>query len=61
MTAFLQEAYVELRKRTTWPNWDEVRGTTSVVIIAMCIIAAFLWVVDNCLGFLYYHTVQFFR
>ena len=61
MTTFLQEAYVELRKRTTWPDMGEVRGTTGVVIIAMFIIAAFLWIVDRCLGFLYLQTVHLFR
>jgi preprotein translocase SecE subunit len=58
---FLKEAYVELRKRTTWPDWTEVRGTTTVVIIAMFLIAAFLWVVDRFLGFLYHQTVSLFR
>ena len=61
MTTFLQEAYAELRKRTTWPDRKEVKGTTTVVIVTMFIIAAFLWIVDNCLGFLYHYTVLLFR
>ena len=58
--SFLQEVMAEL-KRTTWPQWPEVRGTTTVVIITLFIFALFLWVVDLCLGTLYKQTVHLFR
>jgi len=45
MVAFLGEVRSELRK-TTWPAWKEVRGTTIVVIVTSFIFAVFLWVVD---------------
>jgi preprotein translocase subunit SecE len=57
---FLQEVVAEL-KRTTWPRWTEVRGTTTVVIIAVFIFAAFLYLIDVGLGFLYRQTIQLFR
>ena len=57
---FLQEVVAEL-KRTTWPKAGEVRGTTTVVIIAMCIFAVFLFVVDYGLGILYKQTIHLFR
>jgi preprotein translocase subunit SecE len=60
MVTFLQEVVAEL-KRTTWPKWPEVRGTTTVVIIAMFIFAVFLFLVDMSLGYLYERTVTFFK
>ena len=42
---FLLEVWVELKK-TSWPNRKEVYGTTIVVLIAIVICAAFLYVVD---------------
>ena len=56
---FLQEVVAEL-KRTTWPKWTEVRGTTTVVIIAVFIFALFLWLVDLGLGALYRETIHLF-
>ena len=46
---FLKEVQAEL-KRTTWPAWKEVRGTTTVVIITVFIFAFFLGVVDIALS-----------
>jgi len=60
MVTFLQEVVAEL-KRTTWPKWLEVRGTTTVVIIAVFIFALFLWLVDLGLGRLYIETMKIFR
>ena len=42
---FMKEVRAEL-KRTTWPNWHEVQGTTTVVIITVFIFALFLFIVD---------------
>jgi preprotein translocase subunit SecE len=42
---FLVEVWSELKK-TTWPAKREVYGTTLVVIVAVLICAAYLWIVD---------------
>ena len=60
MVTFLQEVVAEL-KRTTWPKWPEVRGTTTVVIVAMFIFAIYLGFVDLCLGYVYRQTIHLFR
>jgi preprotein translocase subunit SecE len=60
MVTFLQEVVAEL-KRTSWPKWMEVRGTTTVVIVALFIFAIFLWLVDLGLGRLYLETMKIFR
>ena len=45
LVTFVQEVQIELKK-TTWPAWKEVQGTTIVVIGTSFIFAVFLWVVD---------------
>lgn len=43
--AFLQDVRVEMTK-VTWPTWDELKGQTIVVIVAVLMIAAFIGIVD---------------
>jgi len=43
---FLAEVKGEL-KRTTFPSWKEVKGTTTVVIITVFLFGIYLWVVDT--------------
>ena len=33
-------------RRVTWPNWKQVRATTSVVIVSVFMFAAYFAVVD---------------
>ena len=46
---FIDDTIGEL-KRTSWPSRPEVYGTTLVVVVAVIIIAAYLWVVDLALA-----------
>ncbi len=55
---FLREVRAEL-KRTTWPAWKEVQGTTTVVIVTVFIFAIFLFVVDAALNAVYERVVGF--
>lgn len=57
---FLKEVQAEL-KRTTWPGWKEVRGTTTVVIITVFIFAVFLGVVDLALSNVLQRILDLFR
>ncbi|REJ84341.1 MAG: preprotein translocase subunit SecE [Acidobacteria bacterium] len=49
---FLAETRTELKK-VTFPNRDEVVGTTVVVIITSVIFAVFLWAADAVILWLY--------
>ncbi len=46
---FLIEVWAELKK-TTWPTYREVYGTTIVVIVAVLITAVYLYIVDMILN-----------
>lgn len=44
--SFLSEVIVELKK-VTWPDWDETRRSTLIVIIFTVVLAGFLWASDS--------------
>ena len=43
---YVSELQMEMR-RVTWPNWKQVRATTSVVLVAVFAFAAYFMVVDE--------------
>jgi preprotein translocase subunit SecE len=44
-TQFFQEVWTELKK-VHWPSWQETRGATIVVILAVLLMSAYLGLVD---------------
>ena len=46
---YLQESYIELVKKVSWPTWAQLQGSAIVVMIASLIFAAVVLVTD--LGF----------
>jgi preprotein translocase subunit SecE len=45
LSAFFRETQEELRK-CTWPTWEELTGSTTVVIVAVGILGGFTMGVD---------------
>jgi len=43
---FFKDSREELKK-VTWPDREEVTSFTVVVIVAVCVISVFLWLVDT--------------
>jgi len=48
---FLREVRNEL-KRVTWPSRDEIRESTTVVIVLVLLLSVFVGLVDRALSFL---------
>jgi len=48
LSAYWQQTMEELRK-CTWPTWDELKGSTVVVSVAIILLGAFTFVVDQIL------------
>lgn len=46
VAAFLSEVKAELKK-VTWPTKQELIANTIVVIIAVCLCAGLIWVIDT--------------
>jgi preprotein translocase subunit SecE len=45
LSAFINETKIELRK-VVWPTRDETVKTTGMIMVAVVIVAIFLWIVD---------------
>ena len=48
---FIKEVRNEL-KRVSWPSRDEIRGSTTVVIVIVLVLAVFIGLVDRALTYL---------
>lgn len=51
LVKFIREVRNEMR-RVSWPTRDEVRESTTVVIVIVLILAVFIGLVDRALSFL---------
>jgi preprotein translocase subunit SecE len=49
VTGFLKDVRNEMRKVVT-PSWSEVQSTTTVVIVAVFVFAAYFYVIDSIFG-----------
>ncbi|MEE4114644.1 MAG: preprotein translocase subunit SecE [Marinilabiliaceae bacterium] len=43
---YVKESYTELFHKVTWPTWNELQNSTTVVMIASAIIAMVIWLMD---------------
>jgi preprotein translocase subunit SecE len=43
---YLQEAYIELKEKVTWPTWKELQASSIVVMVASFIIALVVSLMD---------------
>ncbi|MDG2395489.1 preprotein translocase subunit SecE [Candidatus Thioglobus sp.] len=46
LSTFIKETKIELRK-VVWPTRDETVKTTGMIMVAVIIVAIFLWIVDS--------------
>lgn len=46
---YLKDVRAEFDK-VSWPNWEELKGQTNVVLVVSLILAAFIFVVDQVLN-----------
>jgi len=43
---FVQECWIELQK-VTWPDWDQLRSATIVVLAFTVAVSAIIWLMDK--------------
>ena len=43
---FVEECWVELQK-VTWPDWDQLRSATIVVLLFTVAVSAIIWLMDK--------------
>ena len=47
-SAYWRQTMEELKK-CTWPSWDELKGSTLVVVVSLLLMGAFTFLVDKIL------------
>ena len=52
LATYVQQTREELKK-CTWPTWDELKGSTVVVMISITLLGVFTFVMDHVLFFLF--------
>ena len=53
LAVYLQETREELKK-CSWPSWDELKGSTVLIIISILLMGAFTEVADRVLYFIFF-------
>ena len=53
---YVQETREELKK-CTWPSWEELKGSTSVVLVSIVLLGGFTVAVDFVLAMIIRHLV----
>jgi len=53
---FLRESRGEL-KRVNWPSQEQMKNFTVVVLVALLVLGAFIWLVDAVLSFAFEWTI----
>ena len=51
LATYVQETREELKK-CTWPNWEELRGSTVLIAVTILLMGGFVWVCDFILSFI---------
>ena len=54
LAGYCQETMVELQK-CTWPTWDELKGSTALIIIMIVLLGAFIVLIDTILAQVFFH------
>jgi preprotein translocase subunit SecE len=53
LTIYVQETREELRK-CSWPTWQELKGSTALIIVTIVLLGAFTILVDNILYVIFF-------
>ena len=46
ISTYFKDSYHELMEKVTWPTWQQLQQSTTIVLIATIIITALVWVMD---------------
>jgi preprotein translocase subunit SecE len=51
---YCQETWVELQK-CTWPTWEELKGSTALIMVMIALLGGFIVVIDLILTQVFFH------
>ena len=58
VTAFVRESYHEIRHKTTWPDFAQVRQASIAIIIFVLLIGLVITLLDTVLGLILLRGIQ---
>jgi transcriptional antiterminator NusG len=53
LTVYVQETREELKK-CSWPSWEELKGSTAVIVFSIALLGGFTVAMDHILAFIFY-------
>ncbi|MBK7956894.1 MAG: preprotein translocase subunit SecE [Bacteroidetes bacterium] len=54
---YIKESYDELKHKVSWPNWEELQSSATVVLVAMIIIAIIILIMDSFSDLMVYQLI----
>jgi preprotein translocase SecE subunit len=54
LAGYCQETWVELQK-CAWPTWDELKGSTALIIVMIALLGGFIVLIDLLLTTVFFH------
>jgi preprotein translocase SecE subunit len=54
LAGYVAETREELKK-CAWPSWDELKGSTALILIMIALLGAFVMLVDRVLFYIFIH------
>jgi preprotein translocase SecE subunit len=52
VVTFIRESYHEIRDKTTWPDWPQVRQASLAIAVFVILIGLFITLLDAVLGWI---------
>jgi len=46
ISGYFRDSYHELMEKVSWPNWQQLQQSTTIVLVATLIITAMVWLMD---------------
>ena len=54
LALYVAETREELRK-CTWPTWEELKGSTALIIIMTALLGFYVYIIDRALAGVFFH------
>jgi preprotein translocase subunit SecE len=61
VTTYFKESYTELVEKVTWPTWQQLQQSTSIVLVATVVITAIVALMDLGSNYLLKFVYGFFK
>ena len=46
ISLYIRDSYKEMMQKVTWPSWEELKGSTALIMIMITLLGSFIVLVD---------------